>query len=118
MMPDMTLDEVRVADFDAVIFDCGQPLESDHPAYQLLAREAVRRNKVLGAVCMMPVILAEAGLLEGKRATGNGKFLDILKQFGTAVDFYNDPVRDGNIITASYTAVVQFGWMVAKALTE
>lgn len=118
LMPDVAIDEVNVADFDAVIFECGQPLESDNPAYQQLAREAVRQRKVLGAVCMMPVLLAEAGLLEGKQATSNVKFLETLKAFGVDVDFYNDPVRDGNIITASFTSVEKFGWMVAEALGE
>jgi putative intracellular protease/amidase len=118
LMPDMTIDEVDAADFDAVIFECGQLPESDNPAYQQLAREAVRLQKVLGVVCMMPVILAEAGLLEGKQATSNVKFLETLKEYGVDVDFYNDLVRDGNIITASFTSVEPFGWMVAKALSE
>jgi protease I len=118
LTPDLTLDEVRVGDFDAVIFECGQPLESDNPTYQDFARETAEQGKVLGAVCMMPVILAKAGLLKGRQATSNATDLPTLQQFGAVVSFYEDPVRDGNIVTASFSGVEKFGWRVVEALSE
>ena len=117
LTPDMTLSEVRVADFDAVIFECGQPAETYLPEYQNLAREAVAQNKVLAAVCMMPALLAAAGVLKGKQAISNGNDQYALEQFGAVLSEAN-AVRDGNIVTASYEGVEKIGWLIAEALSE
>jgi protease I len=116
LTPDLLLSEVNVADFDAVIFECGQPLESYNPDYQNLARETFEQNKVLAAVCMWPALLASAGLLQDRKATSNSTEMVALQQFG-AVPTDQDPVRDGNIVTASFNGISKFGWLVAEALT-
>jgi protease I len=42
----------------------------DHTAWRL-CKDAVRAGKPLGAICYAPSILAEAGLLEGRKATSS-----------------------------------------------
>jgi len=117
LTPDMVLSEVKAADFDAVIFECGQPLESYNTDYQKLARETAEQGKVLAAVCMMPAILATAGGLKGKQATSNAADQYALEQFDAVLSDL-DPVRDGKIITASFNGSSKFGWMIAEALGE
>ncbi len=117
LMPDMLLSEVKAADFDAVIFECGQPMETYDPDHQNLARETVAQNKVLAAICMMPALLAAAGVLKDKKATSNVNDQYALEQFGAVLSDL-DPVRDGKIVTASFNGAEQFGWLIAEALTE
>ena len=63
-------------------------------------REVDRSTKWTTSVCTGSLILAAAGLLEGKRATSNWLLLDTLAEFGA------DPVggrfvEDGKIVTAA-----------------
>lgn len=69
--PDALMSDVKVSDYKAVVFIGGPGAEN---LYNLegarnIAIEAVRENRVLSAICLAPVILARAGVLEGKRAT-------------------------------------------------
>jgi putative intracellular protease/amidase len=72
---------------------------------------------VLAALCMMPAILANAGVLEGIKATSNSGEAVILQEkgaiyTGTAIE------KVGKIITASYDGRAQFGLTIAQALAE
>lgn len=68
-----------------------------------IVKEAVSKNLPIGAICIAPRILAAAGVLEGKQATGwNGdnELGGIYKQHNV---FYKaqDVVRDENVLTAT-----------------
>lgn len=68
---DYSFSRVITDDFDAVIFIGGMGAEeysSDDAAIQI-ARDAHEMGKVVGGICIAPVILANAGLLTEKRAT-------------------------------------------------
>jgi len=63
-------------------------------------RQVDQRTKWTTSVCTGSLLLAAAGLLEGKRATGHWAWLEPLRQFGA------DPVggryvEDGKVITAA-----------------
>jgi hypothetical protein len=109
--------DMQAADFDAIIFECGQPLDEDDPEAVRLVHEAVEQNKVLAAICMMPVLLASAGVLEGKHAVCNDEFTSVLKA-GGAIPSDAQIERDGNIITASFRGHRLFGEAIAEALAE
>ncbi len=116
--PDLRIDRANVADFDAVIFVGGRGAEAyfqDARAHGLAA-EAVRSGKPLGAICVAPTILANAGLLQGKLATvwpSQSKAL-----ISSGARYTAESVeRDGIIITADGPAsAVGFGEEVARAL--
>jgi protease I len=69
--PDALLGEVKVTDYKAVVFIGGPGAENLYnlESARNVAVEAVKENRVLGAICLAPVILARAGVLEGRRAT-------------------------------------------------
>lgn len=115
LIPDKLLSEVQAADYDAVIFECGQPQETYNPDYQNLARETAAREKVLAAVCMMPALLAAAGVLKGRQAACNLNDQYVLEQYG-AVLSESEPVRDGKIVTASFEDTEKVAWLIAEAL--
>ena len=104
---DFSLDEVDVSQFDAVLFVGGPgalKYLDNEKSYQI-AKETLNQEKILGAICIAPVILAKAKVLEGKKATVWSSPLDktgikILKENG-AEYLAQDVVQDGKIITAN-----------------
>ncbi|MHC4640643.1 MAG: DJ-1/PfpI family protein [Planctomycetota bacterium] len=112
------VNELRVDDYDAIIFVGGAgALEyfENRIAWNI-ARDAVQKRKVLGAICIAPAILANAGLLKGVRVTGFPAERDRLLSAGA---FYTGaPVeRDGLIITGDGPmASILFGRAIADTL--
>ncbi|MBU2579182.1 DJ-1/PfpI family protein [Patescibacteria group bacterium] len=104
---DLVFDELNVSDFDAIIFVGGggaaKYIENDK--CHCVARSAISENKILGAICIAPAILARAGVLKNKKATAWSSSMDksivkILKNEGA---IYQDDavVVDEKIITAN-----------------
>ncbi|HBG61676.1 MAG TPA: DJ-1 family protein [Candidatus Omnitrophica bacterium] len=99
--PDVLLSTIKADDFDAVVFIGGSGAAQyiDDPMAHKLAQDAIEQNKVLGAICLAPRILASAGVLTGKNATVYPTEGEKLKEAG--VNYTANPVeQDGNIITA------------------
>jgi len=98
----LTLDEVKTEDFDAVVFvgGGGSKVYFNHPEAFRIAKEMVEKGKIVSAICLAPVILANAGLLKGKNATVSGTEAGTLVSHGAR---YCGPgiTVDGNIITAN-----------------
>lgn len=108
---DMTIDQINVDEFDIIAF-IGGPGSAEYfddaTAHQI-ARGAVNEGKVLGAICIAPAILANAGVLEGKRATVFSSEISSLEAEG-AVYTAKNVERDGKIITANGPeAATEFG---------
>jgi protease I len=121
---DLLVSQIKVADFDAIIFvggpGCLDALDNEN-SYKV-AKEAVSQNKVLAAICISPVILAKAGVLEGKRATcwtdPLGSQAKILKEKG-AIFEKKSVVVDGKIITGNGpSAAEEFGKAIVELLTK
>lgn len=114
---DLTLDQVKVADYEAVTF-IGGPGSFDYYDDQTcheLARETVKQGKLLAAICAAPGILARAGVLKGKKATMFDDTGEIKKGGGAFVP--QGVVIDGKLITATGPATAG-AWAAAivKAL--
>ena len=101
---DVALADVNPAAYDG-IFLVGGPggLEHlDNKTVHQIVQKAYELSKVIGAICISPRILAHAGLLQGKKATGwndDHKLDDLFKQYH-AIYIKSPVVTDGNIITA------------------
>jgi len=96
---DLTLDQLQVKDYDAILFVGGSGCEEyfDSADAHWVATEAIRLKKVLGAICAAPEILARAGVLKGKRATMYYDNNSLSKAGATFVD--KSVESDGRIIT-------------------
>lgn len=100
--PDILVKDVKVDDFDIVIFVGGAGASQywDDPAAHGIARDAQKSGKVLAAICIAPVTLARAGLLQGRRATVWPSESQELSSRGA--EYTAKAVeRDANIITAN-----------------
>ncbi|MHC4258949.1 MAG: DJ-1/PfpI family protein [Planctomycetota bacterium] len=112
------LNEIVVDDYDAIVFIGGigaREYFNNAVAWDI-AREAADKGKVLGAICIAPSILANAGVLNGVRVTGFPSERAGLQRAGAM--FTGNPVeRDGPVITASEPeAAPLFGEAIANAI--
>ena len=102
IVPDTTLDHALTRDYDMIVLPGGQPgathLEQDVRIRALLQKMA-KQGRYTAAICAAPKVLAAAGLLDGKRATGFPGSLEA-KQFPKVRIESLDVIADGKIITA------------------
>jgi len=113
------LDDVRVDDYDGVVFvgGSGSAIYFHDEKAHSIARETFSKGKVISAICIAPITLANAGVLSGKRATvWNGEYIEKLKAKG-AIYTGNSVEIDGNVITANGPhAARDFGRAIASAI--
>lgn len=120
---DLTLKDLDINNFDAVIFVGGSgavKYMEDGTCHQI-AQDSVAKGKVLGAICIAPTILARSGVLREKKATVWSGAVDksavkILKEEGA--DYQPDSVVvDEKIVTANGPVVARkFAEMIVRIL--
>lgn len=68
---DKTIDEINPADYDALalVGGPGALAHLDNPKVHALFKKGTELGKVIGAICISPVVLAHAGLLKGRTVT-------------------------------------------------
>ena len=113
---DVIIDNLSVDNYDAIVFvgGGGAGYYFDHPKAHAIAKETLKKEKILASICAASTILAKAGVLEGKRATGYYK--DPIVEHGGkySTEFVT---RDGNLITAIGPNVVkEFAEAIVLAL--
>ncbi len=100
VVPDTVIDRVKPEDFDMIVLPGGQPgsdnLNSD-PRVKELVKSFYSTGKLAGAICAAPIVLANAGVLEGKHATAYPTYKDRL---GGAIYEEKTVVEDGNVLTS------------------
>lgn len=115
---DLTVDNVEAKDFDAVLFVGGAGMVDLVKDERLLslAQKFSAADKLVTAICIAPMILANAGLLKDKKATvWSGASEDMKNQgvrySGAAVEV------DGKFITANGPAAAkEFGEKLLETL--
>lgn len=102
VVPDTLITDLKPEELDALVFIGGGGSEQyfEDPLSHNLAQSMVEQDKVLGAICIAPVILANAGVLKGKRATVFPDGAEILIDQGA--HYTGHPVEvDGKIVTGN-----------------
>ena len=100
--PDLTIDEARADDFDALILPGGVRNPDTlrlHANVIALIRDFDRQGKPIAAICHGPWLLVEADLLRGRTATSWASIRTDLKNAGANV-VDEAAVIDGNIVTS------------------
>lgn len=103
--PDIELSHADAKDYNAVMFVGGPGAQEhlwDNKDAQKLAVESDKNGNITGAICLAPVVLARAGVLDGKEAA-------VFKSDDTMAEFESHKVRytkkmvavSGKIVTAN-----------------
>lgn len=115
---DITINELNPDEYDILILIGGPgALEYlDNDKVIEIFKNFYSKGKPIGAICISPVILAHAGLLNGKKATVWPDGKDELIKNGA--NYTGNPVEvDSNIITANGpTAAKEFGQKILEIL--
>ena len=116
--PDIAVSKASVKDYDAVVIIGGpgtDSLAADASVISLV-KDARKMGKTVAAICIAPIILAKAGILQGRKAT---VFSTGRKEIeaGGAIYQLSDVVIDKGVITGSGSeASTKFGEAIVKAL--
>ncbi len=119
-IPNVRLAAAHAADYDAVVFIGGPGAAAyfDDKVALNLARDAYDFRKIVGAICIAPSILANAGMLHGVNATSYPSQQQNLRAKG-AIFSNRDVISDGRIVTANGPqAAKEFGRKLAEMLRE
>lgn len=112
---DVALADVSAQDFDLLLIPGGpgvMTLRADGQAARL-AREYHHHGKPVAAICAAPTVLADAGLLQGRRFTGHGS----IKAELPAMLEEESVVEDGLLMTSRGAGTaVEFGLALVRRL--
>lgn len=98
----MLVKNIKVEDFDGIFFvgGMGSSVYFEDTFVHKLVWNFYNANKIVSAICIAPTILANSGVLKGKKATVFPDGASALIN-GGAIYTANDVEIDGNIITAN-----------------
>jgi len=118
VQPDIVISKINISDYEAIIFIGGPGVEEYFDEFEVLSivRASFQKRILLGAICSAPVILANAGILTGRRVTAFGSRKELIEASGA---YYIDKsvVLDGEIITAKGPEDAKnFGEAIVKAI--
>jgi protease I len=123
---DISLDEAEenVDSFDSLVIIGGPGASVDivgNPLVHEIVRKFYDDGKVVAAICISPVALAESGILEGKKASvwnGDSKQKSVIEKYG-AKFVLDDVCVCGRIVTANGPmAALKFGKAVSLKMKE
>ncbi|PIS04597.1 MAG: DJ-1 family protein [Candidatus Buchananbacteria bacterium CG10_big_fil_rev_8_21_14_0_10_42_9] len=104
--------------YDAIIFVGGGGAGDFFHDEQVwkLSREFDAQHKIIGAICITPTILANAGILLGRKVTGHISQTERLVCRGA--EYSGMPVQiDGNLVTAKFhTDATEFGEKLLRTI--
>jgi protease I len=118
--PDLLVSQIKPSDYQvfALVGGGGATQYFDDETVHKIAREFVQAGKVVAAICIAPVILARAGLLQGKKATVFPDGVADLTNDG-AIYTAKSVERDGKLITANGPdAAEAFGHEILRQLQK
>jgi protease I len=117
--PDMLISEVNPDSFDAVIISGGVGCKTlwDNTELHKIVQNHNQNHKIIGAICIAPVVLARAGVLQGKKATVYPGVADEIKLCAEYTG--SDVEQSENIITASGPdAAKKFAQTILEAIKK
>lgn len=118
-----TINNINVDNFDAIVFVGGSgavEFIDNNVSYGIIKKS---KDKIIGAICIAPIILAKAGALKNKKCTVWSSSMDksaikTIKENGGTYK-QEQVVIDGNIITAeNHEASKLFGQSIVKMLKD
>lgn len=119
IVPDLSLDELDPRESAMLILPGAATWdEGEHAAAVEKARELLDSGVPVAAICGATAGLARAGVLDARPHTSNAaEYLAMVPGYAGRAHYVAEPaVRDGDLITASGTAPVQFARRIFERL--
>lgn len=117
---DLKLSEVQFSEGDLLILPGGNEwMDEEHKSVIEMVENLIDRGVIVAAICGATAALAKAGILNNRKHTSNGKkFLEMTCPEYKGSDNYIDcpAVCDGNLITASGLAALEFTYEILKKI--
>ena len=117
VVSDITINEINVDDYNALILigGGGASLYFHDELVHQKVNDFNDAGKLIAAICLAPVILANAGIMKGRRMTGWTPDSKVAAKKTGAVFTEESISLDGNVITAiGPSAAKEFGEMIVK----
>lgn len=118
---ELAVKDAKIQNYEVIIVigGPGAPTLADHKEVLTFLRTAQRKHIPLAAICIAPMVLAKADVLEGKSATiwnEDGQQSEVLHDFGAI--FVDEPVVvDEGLVTANGpAAATEFGKKIVEML--
>lgn len=113
---DTNLEEVRNVDFDGIVLPGGMPgasnLKNDVRVIRMV-KTLFKEGKLIAAICAAPLVLYEAGILDGKRFTVHPSVSDQI----SLNPLSEQVVVDENVITGRASgAALKFSFKIVEKL--
>lgn len=120
LIPDCTIDEIEVSEKTVLILPGANTWgEAENAQIIQKASDLLSKGGTVCAICGATVALANAGLLNDRPHTSNGKgFLEMFCPDYKGQKFYVDQsaVKDGNLITGSATGSLLWAKLIIEKL--
>ena len=120
---DLKISDVNVEGYDAIVIVGGISSKKylwEDEELRALVKEAYNKDKVVSAICLSPVVLAKAGVLEGKKATvfPDQVAINELKENGAIYVDKSVVVSDRVITGRDSESAKEFALKICNALTK
>ncbi len=120
ILPSISIDEWMLESMDVLVLPGGNTwLEAIHEPILKKAGQSLQEGTVVAAICGATLGLAKVGLLDARRHTSNNlEYLKMICPHYIGEKYYEmEPaVTDGNLVTASGIAPLEFAMHVLKVL--
>lgn len=120
IVPDLTIKDVQANKGNVLILPGSDRWsESENSPILGIAKQFLEAGGLVAAICGATVALANIGILDDKKHTSNGAgFLNMFCPEYKGTDHYIDKpaVRDGNLITAAATGVLDMTRLILEYL--
>jgi putative intracellular protease/amidase len=118
--PDIDVHNITLENGDVIVLPGGNTWQNEENREIInIIHEKLDMDITVAAICGATSALAEAGILDNRKHTSNGKgFLEIMCKNYKGKDFYEDKlvVIDNNLITATGFAPLEFTYEVIKKI--
>lgn len=118
IIPDITVDNMNMESGDLIILP-GADMWQNEMNQKIIGKISGNKDIIIAAICGATIALADNGMLDDRKHTSNAK--EVLKMFSkryNGENLYEDKpaVVDGNLITASGLAPLEFTFEVIKKI--
>ncbi|WP_423410160.1 DJ-1/PfpI family protein [Heyndrickxia sp. MSNUG] len=119
-IPDKSFEDLNTDEIDSLLLPGCMDINSlqNKEKYSEFINQASKREWVIASISSSPMLLAEAGVLVGRKYTV-GLIKEFMEESGVfEMENYSDElvVQDGNIITARGRGFIRFGCCLGSAL--